>query len=253
MKRVAAAALNAMTAGLVAACSGADAVPSMADACPQLSEPTAFCAMGSRQAMFERDDLSASLRVSPVAGLTGVGPIEGLQGEVTAYDGELFLSSLDETGAEIRLRDPSVPAVFFAGGTVRAWTEIESEAPLLGLEAVEAFVRRAALEAGLDLDTPFAFRMEGTAAALGYHVIFKADASARPHTMPLHRQSKVPFRADGDRVRLAGVWADDDGVGRYTHPGRHTHLHVVTSENRSGHVDRIELAAGAVLFLPAPQ
>ncbi|MEM7728001.1 MAG: acetolactate decarboxylase [Pseudomonadota bacterium] len=239
-----------LSALLLAACATQPSVPSLDDACPGFSAVPAFCVSGSRTAMFERDDLSATVRVSGRAGLTGVGPIEGLQGEITVYDGTLYLSSLDTDGAEVRLEREEAPAVFFAGGTAKGWTEVRSDAPLRGLDAVEAFVRSRADKVGIELDQPFAFRIEGKATRLGYHVIFKTDSEERPHTMALHRKAKAPFRADGDQVRIAGVWADAAGIGRYTHPGRHTHLHVVTSDEGSGHVDEIELMPGATLFLP---
>jgi len=207
--------------------------------------------VGDRRALLHRGDLSARIALDSLAGVTGlyaVGPVEGLQGEVTIYDGEPSISTVENGRVRV---DSSFEhrAAFLVYASATEWTAVPIERPIRGLDEAEAFVRAAAEDAGLDLEAPFPFRIEGRADTLTYHVIFKTDDA--PHDRAAHHKAKQMFSATDRAVEIVGFWADAAGEGVYTHPGRRTHLHARLADgSASGHVDDLALPAGATLYLP---
>lgn len=210
-----------------------------------------LCAVGSRVEMLTTGDLSARIALTDLPDdgtLVAVGPVEGLKGEITVYGGVAYVSTV-ENGREVVRQTTDVGAIFLAYGGVSAWRAVGATSVLEGFDEIEAFVAENAAAVGLDPDTAFPFRFEGTASRLGYHVIFRTEDGVHDHAA--HRRAKVPFRADGERIAVAGVWADLESVGRYTHPGRRSHMHAIVGDGRgAGHVDDIRIDAGATLFLP---
>lgn len=211
-----------------------------------------LCSVGSRDEMFATGDLSARVSLTDLPedpNLVAVGPVEGLRGEITIDKERAYVSSIVNGMQEVRVTSYA-DAVFLAFGAASSWREIAIAEPLEGFDAIEAFIREQAAASGLDPETAFPFRIEGTAERLDYHVIFKTEPGV--HTHAAHRNAKVMFNADGLDIAIAGVWADADGVGQYTHQGRRSHMHVIVDNGQgAGHVDIIRLDAGSTLFLPA--
>lgn len=215
-----------------------------------------LCAAGSRDQMFKKNDLSAAVdleEIKNVEPLIAVGPVEDLRGEITIYDGKPYISTLrskdkDDWSQEIS-NSIETRAIFLAYGRAENWIPVPVNQTLSGLDEIEEFVRASALSKGLDLERPFPFKIEALAQQVNYHVIFKSDK--KPHSMTEHKRAKIGFKASNAKVRIAGVWANKDGVGRYTHPGKRTHLHVVLNDNAAaGHVDDIIIIPDTTLYLP---
>ncbi len=252
-----------LTGALASSCAPvlppADASSAIAQTCPQaFAKPKPdyyLCAVGSRDAMLDSGDLSGQIALSDLPAddeLVAVGPVAGLQGEVTIYRGNATIATLTDGEQSLRsgpAGDEAVEAIFLAYGAAQAWEPVVISQPLEGFDAIEAFIALAARDAGLDPQRAFPFRIEGAAERLSYHVIFKKGAA--PHNRAAHRKAKIPFEANDAPVAIAGVWADTASIGRYTHPGRRSHMHANLSDGSgSGHIDAIRLQRGATLFLP---
>lgn len=216
------------------------------------------CYAGSRRTMLRDGDLTAAFDLRALADtphVYAIGPVEGLRGEITLYGGTPSIAVVADGAVRV---DTTFDrrAVFLVYGAARHWRTVPVPNALDGLAAVEAFVRAAAVTAGLDPERPFPFRIEGRVNRLAYHVIFKTGDG--PHDLPAHKRAKRPFvlkpGKDGNPVNIVGFWADAAGEGVYTHPGRRTHLHFqgrgALSSPVSGHVDDVSLGAGALLYLP---
>lgn len=243
-----------IAAGLVACSSGELATEASCVAPP--SSAYELCVIGDRTKMLSEGDLSASVRLSAVPdgpGSVAVGPVAGLRGEVTMVDGALFVSTMEAGAQVVAAPDPEdVGAVFLAYGRADAWQRVEIPQRAEGLDGIEALVRDAAEAGGVPTGPGegFPFVIEGRAERLGYHVIF-AGGHGGSHDHAAHKRAKVPFEANGREVRIAGVFVPKEAVGRVTHPGRRTHLHVIVGEAEgAGHVDAVAMAPGAVLYLP---
>ncbi len=212
------------------------------------------CAIGDRGEMLRAGDLSGRIALSelpPSSNLVGVGPIEGLQGEITIDQGTVYRSVMED-GRQVIEKGAEGKAVFLAFGAADEWRRIDISEPLAGFDAIEAFIADAAADASIDPDRSFPFRIAGAPPRLKYHVIFKSDHGGhKPHGPEAHKKAKIPFEAHGAPASIVGLWADPQSVGQYTHKGRRTHMHVVLADKSgSGHVDDVTLSAGMTLELP---
>jgi len=211
--------------------------------------------VGNRRAIMKQGDLSARIALNSLAGvdhLYALGPVEGLRGEVTIYDGMPSITTLSDDAAEVSTA-MDAQAIFLVYGAASEWTEVPVSESITGLEELEAFVRLEAETVGLDLETPFPFRIEGAVDTAAYHVIWRTDDRAM-HNHAAHQKAKRMFELSDEPVRMVGFWLHAGGEGVYTHPGMRTHVHIMNADNTtSGHLDDLTLPAGATLYLPLPE
>jgi acetolactate decarboxylase len=186
----------------------------------------------------------ASLRDTPH--LYALGPVEGLRGEITVFDGQPSVATVQADKVVVERRWPK--ACFLVYAQVAKWQTVPVPEGVRSLEQLELFVLEAATRAGLDVKGPFPFRVTGSPAIVKYHVVNKTDG--RPHTMELHEQAKVSFQVKARPVEFLGFYSDQHH-GVFTHHGTNVHVHVRTTDDKaSGHVDEITLAPPSVLHLP---
>jgi len=206
---------------------------------------------GDRRNIIHHGDLSARIDLNTLAGfpnLYAIGPVTGLQGEVTIYDGVPSISTIVDGKPKV---DASFGhgAIFLAYANSPSWQSINVLQSLESLGAIEAFVKTSAIQAGIALDKSFPFRIEGIANKLVYHIIFKTDG--KPHNKAEHKKAKRKFYLKNTKVEIIGFWAGGQGEGVFTHPGKKTHLHFRLPDNStSGHIDAITMPGGSQLYLP---
>ncbi len=239
---------------------------SVSEHCPALAatpRPVYWvCAIGHRRIMLESGDLSARVSLADLPahpGLIGVGPLEGLKGEITIDQGTVYISTMRD-GEQVVSERMDGGAIFLAFGAADSWQAVEVPEALEGGEAIEAFIKAAAQQHGLHPAQPFPFRITGAAEDLDYHVMFMASDGPHgghgmhhgpSHGHHAHKQAKIPFKVSRARVTIVGIWADEASGDQYTHHGQRTHMHVLVDDPQgAGHVDKLALAPGATLFLP---
>jgi acetolactate decarboxylase len=198
----------------------------------------------------QKGDLSAAIdlrKLAKIKHLYALGPVEGLKGEVTIWDGKPSIARVAD--GKVATSDRfEVKACFLVYASVPAWQEIAIPSNVRDLEQLEAFVAQAAAKAKLDVHRPFPFAVRGKFEKLAFHVVNKTDDS--PHSREKHERVKVHFTADNAAARLIGFYSDHHH-GVFTHHGSNVHIHVITDDNkRSGHVESIRLGVGCVLLLP---
>lgn len=186
--------------------------------CPALGAVTPppywVCHAGSRRAMFETGDLGATIdleRLDDVDNLFAIGPIEGLQGEISVVDGRASIATID-SGRPVFSSTRSASAIFLVYGAANAFQPVDIPIRLVGLGAVEAFIHGAASEAGLDLKPPFPFRIETAPERLVYHIIFRdeegTDTDAQAAQAPKsHREMPRHGPRHGDNAMKAHAMA----------------------------------------------
>jgi len=188
----------------------------------------------------------------------GVAALEALRGEVTIHDGAIVVTGVGENGAMQPATDigGEAQATLLIGAYVPRWTELElTEAT--DRDGFDETLANAAAAAGVDSSKPFVFIIEGEFVGLSMHVINGAcPLRARMHNTELPSEQK-PFEAEISTLEgtLIGIYAPD-AVGELTHPDTSTHTHVmfvdeISGETVTGHVERVGLAEGAMLRLPA--
>lgn len=182
-----------------------------------------------------------------------VGALANLEGEITIVDGSAWVAR--PAGAGLRIDGPSATskdgAALLLLSHVAEWDRFTIEKGLAG-DALDAFIADKARGAGLDTAQPFAFVIEGSVTDLQLHVLngmcpMKPGVSLAEGEKPWQHQIGRPQKAT-----VVGFYAADS-VGNMTHPGTSIHAHAILDVNGqsvTGHIERISVAAGAVLRIP---
>jgi hypothetical protein len=194
-------------------------------------------------------DLSSHIALDTLKGrhhLYALGPLEGLQGEITIWDGEPCIARMQNGQIAID-RTLGHRAAFLVWTEVDRWRSLPLPA-LGGIAGLERFIVTAAKSATVDVTQPFPFLISGQTARLNFHVLDKRDGL--PHTPERHEQAKVKFTLDNARVEIVGFYSDRH-QGIFIPQDRVVHMHVRTHDQRlSGHVDEIRTVGDALLHLP---
>ncbi len=178
-----------------------------------------------------------------------VGAIWDAGGEITVYDGNVYLS-YGRDGIDTVVRD--VPegeqAMLLITAGVEEWREIAVPTDMPDHE-LYLFMLSQAEKNGLSKDAPFPFLIEGLIRDIQWHVMDGVAPESERHgehsfiRKLIDRQKDIP-------ANLVGFYsAGSQGV--FTHPGESYHTHVVfDSKGMAGHVESFSVAGGAVLKLP---
>lgn len=186
----------------------------------------------------------------------GVGALAGLNGEITIRDSEVLISSVDAGKPQpVDFDKGPSQATLLAGAYVSEWSEHNVPMDVTS-DDLEEFIRQTAERAGLDTTRPFVFRIDGEFQNVRLHIINGAcPVHARVHGLELPVDAK-PYEAKFTRVRgmVIGIYAKD-AVGKLTHPGTSTHMHLIFKDDArgielTGHVEKIEISKDALLQLP---
>jgi acetolactate decarboxylase len=177
----------------------------------------------------------------------GIGPLEGLAGEVTIVNNR---PSLARVGADRRVHveesfEGGVP--FFVWADVPEWQELTIPSAVRSCADLETFLGEAGQVARLSQAFPFLLR--GCPALVDFHVV-----DAKPDTpfgMAAHQLIQIPFELRDRNSTLVGFWSNQH-QGIFTPMGVTIHVHFQTDENdASGHVQGLDLAGGGMtLSLP---
>jgi alpha-acetolactate decarboxylase len=185
----------------------------------------------------------------------GVGALEGLDGEITIVDGDVWVSrtienKLQVTGPDLVEEDQ---ATLLTLAQVSQWEIVTIEKAMEG-SSVESLIERTAAAQGIDTAVPFPFMIEGQLNGVDLHVINGycpiATDPATQEAKPWEWSSPQPI----DAV-IVGFFAPDAG-GVMTHHGTSIHAHaVLMKEGRTitGHIDQISVTPAMTLRLPKVQ
>ena len=174
----------------------------------------------------------------------GVGALADLRGEVTILDGHSWIAR----GEPSAIESVNEQATLLAVAHVPRWTQT-SIASELSSDQLDSFIRQTARSEGIDTDNPFPFVIEGRLDVVA-HVASGACPHAGNASQPAHVE-RPPFQFTNEVGWLVGFYAER-GEGSLTHHGSRTHVHVLLKgdQPRTGHVDSVTVAAGAVIRLP---
>jgi acetolactate decarboxylase len=210
---------------------------------------------GVQWAGAQRDVLAGDLRghvelaaLSTLPHLYGLGPLEGLRGEVSIFGGPPSIARI-ERGTVMTVDSWNARACFLVWAQVPAWAERTTRSVLAGLDDAEREVLALAGDAGFDPARPLPFRICGTATRVTVHVLDKRDGL--PHNPERHEQAKVRRTLEEAAVELIGFHSRHHR-GVFTPGESNVHTHLRTQDDRlSGHLEAIRLAPGARIAVPA--
>ncbi len=204
--------------------------------------------IGSQRQTIMTGDRVAHLDLRTLRGrhhLYGIGPIEGLMGEVTIADSRPSLARVGADHPVHVAEDFEAGVPFFVWAEVAAW-ETQDLPQLPTYADVERLVGRAGAMAGLTQAFPFVITARPE--LIDFHIV-----NATPDTSPgteAHQKIQIPFELSGQDVKLVGFWSSQH-QGVFTPMGTNIHTHFQTVDNKvSGHVQGLRLSQGMTLNLP---
>ena len=206
--------------------------------------------VGSRQAIMS-NNLSGKFNLGTLNNIKHIyalGPISQLRGEITIYDSQVSLATVAKNSPQIKTK-LSGEAIFLLYARSPSWLALPIEKQLTGLDEIESYVAAQAKKNNLSLEKTFPYRIEGNAEKMKYHIIFKDNQMK--HSMKEHQKAKKMFYLEQAPVKILGFWVQPEWVGKLTHPGKRTHMHMQDEKNSvSGHVDHVVIPKGLTLYLP---
>lgn len=200
-------------------------------------------------------DSSGKVPLAPLAKvphLYALGPQAGLQGEITVFDGQFYLSEVEEDQILTRFK-PTGKASFLVWSSVKDWGPALSLPAIKHLKALDQALETQAQKQGVSLNEPLAFVLEGQAKEVTYHVLSPPPKQVHaPHKKhpPAHAHKKFAHSKTVKQtpVRFVGFFSKAH-AGVFTHHGSHSHIHVI-EPGGAGHVDALVLEAGMRLRFP---
>lgn len=181
--------------------------------------------------------------------LVALGPVNDLQGEITAVDGVVYRSAVLD-GKIVTARGADVKAPFLVYADVPRWSYSKLRVKLSALNDLEHLIDSLAVASGFDQNEAFPFRVSGVMDSLYYHVIMR-DTSQKTHSHELHHKAKQHFTMVKQPVELVGFFSrNHEGV--FTHKGHFIHVHCLAADRSvTGHLDGLAHLGEVIISLPA--
>ena len=210
---------------------------------------------GALREMMHMGRLERRVDLAPLIGQTGlygVGALENLAGEVTIWDGAVWVSKPDGRGGHrsAHVKATSDGAALLVTAQVATWQRrpVKRAVPF---EELDGFIEAQAQAAGVAIEEPFPFLLVGSVARADWHVIDGSKIEPGVHGHEAHIRSAVRGTLSDQPVRLVGFFSIKHHT-IFTHHDTDTHAHLIHTEPPlTGHVDHLVLSPGAELYLPA--
>jgi len=220
--------------------------------------------VGAQKDIFVSGKASSVVSLEDLAGHSGlyaIGPIDGLDGEITIFDSKPYITQV--RGADYSLDTTLKHGAFFLVWSEQSkWRDVPVPGAVKGYVDLQRFVKAEAQTAGIDVTKPFPFLLTGTPVEIKWHI--NVDRTeGKPITNELFAKSKQPFVTKNEAVDIIGFYSESHaGVfltqyapaikeGSGMKNAIHLH-HVSRAGKASGHIDDIVLGENMVLRLPAP-
>ena len=194
-------------------------------------------------------------------GLYAMGPIDGLDGEITIFDSKPYITKV--RGSDYVADNTWKHGAFFLVWTEQTqWKDVPVPGTVKGYVDLQQFVKAQAQAAGIDVTKPFPFLLSGTPVEIKWHI--NVDRTeGKPITKESFAKSKQPFVTKNEPVDIIGFYSEHhagvfltattpvikEGSGMQNA----IHIHLVSRVSKaSGHIDDLTLGEGMVLRLPQP-
>jgi acetolactate decarboxylase len=195
---------------------------------------------GSMKNVMREGNLEAHISLDTLEknNLFGLGPVSGLQGELMVLNGKVFQTSRNGNQL-LNRKDSSAKAAFFVYSYVKDWETMKAKAQIDNLAELEKWIETTALAQGIDLEKPFAFRIETIAVSAPFHIIHWEEGAE--HSFDNHKQFAYQAEWKAKPVQLLGFYSRHH-KSLFTHHSSNLHIHVLEGESETvGHLDEIRI------------
>lgn len=208
------------------------------------NEVTAVGAMKNVMWKGELEGLIQVDTISPKEGLYGLGPLEGLRGEIMINDGEIIVSKIDNDQRIYIEKNVEASAPFFVYAHNSDWVERKLTDSIKTDDDIETYLNTAKG----NYEDPFVFKLKGEISSATLHVQNLAEGTRVTNPKEAH-QGQVDFQLDAQPVEIIGFYSTRH-QRVFTHHDRFIHMHVITADGKiMGHLDAINIDA-MMLYLP---
>lgn len=178
--------------------------------------------------------------------LYGLGPIEGLRGEIIIIDGRSYTSYVTSPTTMKVVEEYGVKAPFFAHGYVKEWKEVSVPEHIITIMDLESYLG----DLTKSRKEPFFFKITGVADEASIHVVNLPEGAVVTNPDEAHK-GQVSYEIANQQVVIVGFYSKNHKAV-FTHHDTFIHLHLMTADkSKMGHVDALKLKKGAVkLYLP---
>ncbi|ALO46869.1 acetolactate decarboxylase [Pseudohongiella spirulinae] len=196
-------------------------------------------------------------------GAFGVGAYQGLDGEITIFEGKPYVTHV--RGESFTMTHSTEGAAIFGAWTQNsAWRDEPVPADVNTYAELQRFIRTQAAAVGIDTrTTAFPFLLSGRARELQWHININRTAG-QEITRESFQASKDNYIMQNEEVDIVGFYSElHNGVfiGTYApamagEPEQNAlHLHLVSRDRQSaGHIDDLRFEGQMTLRLPeAPE
>lgn len=220
--------------------------------------------IGAQKDIFKTGKADSVISLESLANRTGlfaVGPVDGLDGEITIFDSKPYITQV--RGSDFVMDNTFKHGAFFLVWTEQTkWQDIQIPEKVKGYVDLQQFVRVQAQAAGIDVTKPFPFLLAGTPVEITWHI--NVDRTeGKPITKELFVKSKQPFITRNEPVDIIGFYSEhhagvflpsyNPAIKEGSGIQNAIHIHLVTKSSKAaGHIDNITLGEGMVLRLPKP-
>jgi acetolactate decarboxylase len=220
--------------------------------------------VGAQKEIFKTGKATSVLSLEDLAdrkGLYGMGPIDGLDGEITIFDSKPHITKV--RGNDYTLDKSFKHGAFFLVWTEqKSWIDVPLPATVKGYVDLQKFVKEQAQKAGVDVTKPFPFLMTGTPLEIKWHI--NVDRTqGKPITKELFVKSKEPYVTKNEPVDIIGFYSEKHSgifLSQYAPAIKEgsgmenaIHIHLISKTSKAaGHIDNITFGDGMVLRLPKP-
>ncbi len=218
--------------------------------------------IGAQRDIFKTGKAASVISLEALAdrpGLYAVGPIDGLDGEITILDSKPYITKV--RGSDFVMDNTFKHGAFFLVWTEQTkWKDVPIPDAVKGYVDLQRFVKAQAQTAGMDVTKPFPFLMSGTPVEIKWHI--NVDRTeGKPINKELFMKSKQSFVTKNEPVDIIGFYAehhagvflpsDKPKFMEGTDAQNVIHIHLVSKTSKAaGHIDNITLGEGMVLRLP---
>lgn len=192
-------------------------------------------------------------------GLYALGPVEGLDGEITVFNGKTYVSQVRGETYTVDHTDGH-GAIFLAWTRQTQWRDVPVPDTVRSYLDLQSFVKTTATEAGINTSAAFPFQLVGVAAEVKWHInINRTDG--KPVTKELFTKSKEMYLERNQPVDIIGFYSENHpgifigqsapGIKPGSSAKNSIHIHFVSrADKATGHIDDLTLGTGMTLRLP---
>jgi acetolactate decarboxylase len=185
--------------------------------------------------------------ISPSDHLYGIGPMEGLRGEILVFDGIPYISRVVD-GVRMKVDiNSGISAPFFAHARIPGWQEVVLPDSIRDLSGLEKFLDKLREND----DRPTLFRLKGHFHTADIHVVDLPEGTIVRSPDDAHRGLRRYVSSGGLKADVLGFYSRRH-KSIFTHHDTNIHLHLIDDSRQwMGHVDTLGFDAGQVtLMLP---